>query len=200
MKRLVCILTLVSAFALLAAPGRTYAQASDPAAVVLAGLAAFNAGNIDAIMALFADNAVLTVNGGGPGGQPLVATGKDQIRAGTLAALSQHQHIVIESIQVDGDHVHVLTMLSTDALRQAGFAALESMGDFVVQNGKIVSQTLGLTPASLAKLQAAAGAGPGMPATGAPDGRGLGAALALGLLALLAGHRLRRAPGAAAGR
>ena len=69
MKRLLGILTLVSALALLAAPGRTYAQAGDPAAVVRAGLDAFNAGNIDAVMAGYADNAVLTVNGGGPGGR-----------------------------------------------------------------------------------------------------------------------------------
>jgi len=196
MKRILSIIGLLSAVALVATPGHGYAQATDPASVVRAQTDAFNSGNVDEAMSYFADNAVVT-DVAGPPGQKAVHTGKAEIRAFVLQGLADHPNTEIESVQVSGDTATVRVRVSNDMFRKLGFASLEGTGVLVVKDGKIVTFTRDLTPESAAKLGAALGGVPGMPSTGSADWGALYAALILGMLSLLAGARLRHRRGAA---
>ncbi len=190
MKRILFILSLLGALALLAAPGRSLAQATDPATVVRAQIDAYNPWDVEATVAYFADNAVLKFPGG-PTRAPLVATGKDQIRATLTRQFPGHPHTTIESIQVTGDTAHVRASNISDRLRQAGLPPVEGTAVMVVQNGLIVSVTFDAAAGPGAPAGAGAGAAPGKPATGEhQSGRAL-TLLLIGLLGIAAGSLCR---------
>lgn len=189
MKRILFILSLLGALALLAAPGRSLAQAADPATVVRGQVDAFNTWDVEATVAYFADGAVLNAPSG-PGGAPLTLTGKDQIRALLTRQFAGHPHTTIESIEVTGDTAQVRALNTSDRLRQAGLPPTEGTAVMVVQNGLIVSMTFkgpgtGAAPG--------AGAAPGMPATGANQNGPALPLLLIGLLGIAAGAAFRRA-------
>lgn len=55
------IIAMTALVVMLALPAALYAQETDPVVVVMAEIEAFNAGDIDAALALYADDVVITI-------------------------------------------------------------------------------------------------------------------------------------------
>ena len=122
--------------------------------VVQDSLKPFNAGNHEAALAYWADDAVVRLIGVPPD-QPDTYEGKEQLR-GWLESLSAiHFEIQEELIKEEGDTVTVRALSWSDPTRQLGVAPLEATEVYVVKNGKITSLTWTITSESLARLQAA---------------------------------------------
>lgn len=143
-----CVIALVVLFVLLALPMALYAQETDLEAVVTAFYEAFNAGDVDGFVFLFADRAILNIVPFG------THTGKEEIRAygeGLVALNATMEH---EILRVEGDTVTVSAWYSDDDLRALGLR-LEGIGEFTIQDGKITADTWTATDESLAALQGA---------------------------------------------
>lgn len=177
--RLITMLVLV---VLLAIPVALYAQDTDPAAVAKALANAVNAGDVEAALALFADDAV--VDTGSPASP---YTGKEEIRAWLEGMVATNFQIEIEILQVEGDTVTERDKFSDDDLRNLGIAPLEGISKITVQDGKITALIFTFTDESLAKLQAAMAA---LPETGGDAFPTYALVMALGGLAILGGLSL----------
>ena len=156
MKRLL-IITIVMALAmLLVFPTGIAAAGSDPASVAPALIRAYNAHDLDAVTALFIDDAVFTVLP-----QGIVLTGKAQIRAALQGAFAQNSSLrMVAYPQISGGKVTWSVQASNDAWRQLGIDRLLNTNEAIVRGGKITSFTVGLTPEAVARLQAALAAQP----------------------------------------
>ena len=119
------LVTLALLAVLLVACGGSSEQGADPASVVKAFHEAGNAGNVDAAMALLADDAVL-VRGGD------VITGNEQIRAWLQSEADRGITFESSNFQVAGDKV-TYTCKAFENGRQIG----EGIGEAIVQAGKI---------------------------------------------------------------
>ena len=152
MKKLLITITVMALTMLLVFPSGTAAAGSDPASVARTLLRAYNAHNLDAVTALFADDAVFTVLP-----QGIVLTGKAQIRAALQqGAFAQNSSLrMVAYPQISGDKVTWSVQASNDAWRQLGIDRLLNTNEAIVRGGKITSVTVGLTPESVARLQAA---------------------------------------------
>ncbi|CAG0943245.1 hypothetical protein ANRL1_01259 [Anaerolineae bacterium] len=150
------------------APPPTPVPPPDPMAVIKSLSDALNAGNVDAVMAFFADDATQTQTPP-PAGTSGVRTGKEQIRgffAGMIAGKFSGE---LSNLKVTGDKITYTSTFSTDTYRKLGVAPLVAAEEAVFEKGKIKSQTITVTPESLAKIQAAMAAAQAKP-TAAPDG------------------------------
>jgi hypothetical protein len=160
-------------------PVAVYAQESDPATVINAANDAWNAGDADALKALYADDAI------------------DEWIEGLVAS---NFAIEPESIQVEGDKVTIVAKAWADESRALGIAPLVTTDVYTVEAGLITSQTSTLTEESAAKLMAAMAAmePETMPETGGEAFAGYGILVALGGLSVLGGLglTLRRFSGA----
>jgi uncharacterized protein (TIGR02246 family) len=174
----------------LASAAGAAAQATDPAAVAIAFETALNAGDADALLALFADDAVITT-------QTTTAAGREQVRAflrGLVAARFRVESVADRRV-AGATETHT-ALVSTEDWKRLGIAPLEATAEVVVRDGKIASFAVTYTPASLAKLRAAtARAAPAqLPRSGGPT-TPLGAAAGLGagltLLGVALGRRRR---------
>jgi len=152
---LIAVTTLILVLAL---PVALYAQEADPAAVVNAAIDAWNAGDVDALKALFADDAVAYFPDWGD-----TETGAEEIGAWIEDLVAANFVIEPESIEVEGDTVTVVAKVWADPSRTLGIAPLVTMDVYTVQGGQITSQTSTLTEESSAKLMAAMAA---LPETG----------------------------------
>jgi LPXTG-motif cell wall-anchored protein len=190
MKKFLVVIALLAVAGVLLMPVRSYAQATDPLSVLNASIASLNAGNVEANLALFADDAVVTITTPTPG-QPSSFVGKDQIRAWDQGQVAGHQHLtVVGTPQVSGNKVTLSGTISNDTFRKLGFDSLGFNGEVTVQDGKIKTLSVGLDQASLAKVIAASSARPTMPKTGSTaDYTWL---LALSALVIAAGLVARR--------
>jgi hypothetical protein len=194
------VLQIVVTLALLAIPtsaasaqtgGVTVSQ--DPTAVVTAFVNANAARNVDAALALVADNATFTLLTSQSLGAPAadVYTGKAQIRSEFIETAPQGLQLV--SIQASGNTATAI--LSSDAdeqLRSMGLAQMGFVLVATVENGQITSATLDFTPETKSVIQiiSSGPAGPvGMPTTGGGDQAAVLVSLAL-MGVLLAGTGL----------
>lgn len=130
-----------------------------PDAVVLAATEGWNsdnvgAGQIDATLAYFADDAVFKMVGMPPE-IPDTYTGKQAIRAAFESWLPLHPRLQVEVLKVEGDTVTAQTLYWSDAMRAMGVAPLEGTDVYVVRDGLIVNETWTLTDESSSKLKAA---------------------------------------------
>lgn len=116
--------------------------------------AALNAGNVDAALAFFADDATQTQTPP-PTGTTGIRTGKEQIRAFLAGMIADKFNGEVSSFQVAGDKVSYTATFSTDTYRKMGVAPLVAAEEVVIDKGKIKSHTITITPESLAKIQAA---------------------------------------------
>jgi limonene-1,2-epoxide hydrolase len=172
--RLIAITTLV---VMLALPLALYAQETDPAAVVTAAYEAWNAGDVDAYVALMADDAVVDMPSFG------THTGLEEIRAWMEGLLPLNPQMEFEILQVEGDAVTLKSWYTDDDFRALGIV-LEATEVIVVQDGKITSDTWTVTDESMAELQAAMAA---LPETGGDPFPTHALLMALGGLAILGG-------------
>jgi quercetin dioxygenase-like cupin family protein len=131
----------------------------DPAAVVQAYIRAVNAHNVDAVLALYANDAVHEVMPPPPGATG-VYIGKAQIRQFYQQTAANHDHLaVVGTLRVVGNKVIYTKRITSDSFRRLGIATpLDAFIVAVVRAGKFTSYTAVFTPASVAKLQAAVAA------------------------------------------
>jgi ketosteroid isomerase-like protein len=181
-KRLIAVMNL---FLMLLLCTTVYAQGTDPVDVVMALQEATQAGDIEAQLALFADDAVYTLIPPAPGmSGPLV--GKDAIRARREELPALNAQSSIEIRQVDGDTVTALSRYSDDDLRGMSIDFIEGIEEYVIQDGKISTYTWTITDESLANLMAATPSPEALPETGGKAFTYL-LVIVLGALAVVAG-------------
>jgi protease I len=135
-------------------PTATPVPPPDPAAVIKSLAAALNAGNVDSVMTFYADDATITQQPA-PAGQSGILSGKEQIRGFVQGLVAGHFSGELSNLRVTGDQVTYTGSLSTDTYRKMGVAPLVVTEETMIVGGKIKSQTITVTPESLAKIQAA---------------------------------------------
>lgn len=193
-KTLLAVITTMALGALLIAPLYVSAQGTDPESVIRAIIDALNAKNIDAALALVADDAVITLIPPPPGTTG-VFTGKEEIRGWWEQYVADNSVTELSDFQVDGDNATWSAEIWADEFRALGVAPLDYRGEGIVQGGLLKSYTWKMTDQSLEKLGAAVAA---LPVTGGVLFPTHALVVALGGLALLGGvvlallHRLRR--------
>lgn len=126
----------------------------DPEAVYRAAYAAQNAGDVEASMALFAENAV-SIALPPPPGTNGVFIGKAAIREVTAEFVTRHPQIEFVDFQVNGDTLSFTLLLVEDVFREIGVFPIKFSGVAVVQDGLIQSDTWIMDKDSLARLDAA---------------------------------------------
>jgi ketosteroid isomerase-like protein len=130
----------------------------DPAAVIEAYLAAVNAGDLEAILDLYADDAV-HIFLPTPDGSAGVCLGKVNFRMWYEQSLTNGDRVEMEdgTLAVDGNQATFITRISSEPWRKLGVETLEAKTDLVVINGHIATHLVTLTPESVRTLQAARG-------------------------------------------
>jgi ketosteroid isomerase-like protein len=167
-RRWPILTTLLIAVALVALPvfslfggaGQTRAAPSDdPAAVVAAYVAAVNADDLEAILALYADDAVHMALPT-PDGTAGICRGKEQFRLFYEQGVANRDRIEVEdgTLVVVGDRVTFGARLASDPWRKLGIESLESNAEAVVVDGRITSHVVMLSPGSARELLTALGA------------------------------------------
>jgi hypothetical protein len=166
---------VLSVLALLVMPGvvgarATHAQTSDPAAVVEAYIAAANAHGVDAVLAVYAPDAVHVVMPPPPNSSGIYV-GHDQIRTfyeGTVAN-NDHLEVVAGTLRVEGNTVTYVKRVGSDPWRKLGLETLDLNIYAVVKDGKFTTYIAMMTPESVARLFAALGIiATGTPPAGTP--------------------------------
>lgn len=125
-----------------------------PAEVVARAAAAFSAGDLEGGMAYWADDAIWYIFGLPPNGSEMLR-GKEAIRAELENEIAAHLTWKVEP-KWGADNVvtsHDTTWL--DFTRQIGVAPVQGTGQYLVENGKIVTYAWTIAPESLGKLKAA---------------------------------------------
>jgi hypothetical protein len=129
-------------------------QETDPAAVAIASVDTISAGDVDASLVTFADDAVVNIL---LPGAPETYTGKEEIRAWLESLAAGHWEGGVKILQVEGNTVTTRLKSSMDPTRALGVAPLVGTDVYIVQEGKITSYTWTPTEETTAKLQAAMG-------------------------------------------
>jgi hypothetical protein len=130
----------------------------DPAAVVEAYIAAANSGDLEAILALYADDA-FHIHLPSADGSPGVCVGKDQFRMWYEQSLAHGERVALEegTVAVDGNQASFLVQITSEPWSKLGLAALAAQSEMVVIDGRIATHVVLLTPESVRQLQAARG-------------------------------------------
>jgi hypothetical protein len=124
------------------------------AAVVMGAAERYNAGDLEGLMAYWADDAIFYMFGMPPTGSE-IAKGKDQVRAVFEENIANHSRWEVEISSVVGDVVNIRSKNWHDFTRQIGVAPLEANAVFVIKDGKIASHTWTLTEDSAVRLKTA---------------------------------------------
>jgi hypothetical protein len=132
------------------------ASSDDPAAVIEAYIAAANAGDLEAILDLYADDA-FHIHLPSADGSPGVCVGKDQFRMWYEQSLAHGELVALEeeSVAVDGNQASFRVSISSEPWSKLGLEALEAQSEMVVIDGRIATHVVLLTPDSVRQLQAA---------------------------------------------
>jgi ketosteroid isomerase-like protein len=125
---------------------------TEPVAVILAMNDLCNAGDVEGVLGLFTDDAVVQ-NMPQPDGAG-VYRGKDEIRAWFAPQIQRHLHVTSQNYQAKGDTVTWETTLSEDELRAMGIESVDVTAEAVVRNGRITSFNITPTPETLRKFEA----------------------------------------------
>ena len=123
---------------------------AEPEEVINLAIDAWNAGDVDALKALFAHDAVAHFPDWGD-----TESGAEEIAAWIDDLAAVNFVIEPESVETKGDTVTVVAKVWADPTRELGVAPLVTTDVYTVQGGKITSQTSTLTEESAAKLMAA---------------------------------------------
>jgi ketosteroid isomerase-like protein len=134
-------------------------SSNDPAMVIEAYIAAVNAGDLEAILDLYADDAV-HIFLPTPDGSAGVCLGKANFRMWYEQSLANGDRVELEegTLAVDGNQATFFCQIRSEPWRKLGVEALEAKTDLVVIDGRIATHLVTLTPASVRTLQAARGA------------------------------------------
>ena len=151
---LICVIAFVLVACAAPPPTATSVPTPDHGATIKSLVDTLNVGNVDAAMAFFADDATQTQTPP-PSGQPGVRTGKDQIRGFYNGLVADHFSVELSNVKAIGDKVTYTCSFSTDTYKKMGVAPIVTNEEAVFTGGKIKSQTITVSPESLAKIQAA---------------------------------------------
>jgi uncharacterized protein (TIGR02246 family) len=124
---------------------------------------ASNANDVERVLDLFADDAVIQQVPPAPPPGPSTWTGKQQIREWFEPQL-QNLNVASRNMQLNGDTVTWNATLSGDMFRQMGVDTFDVTAETVVRGGKIVSFTVTQPPETVSKFEKAmaqGGAGQG---------------------------------------
>jgi ketosteroid isomerase-like protein len=102
---------------------------------------AMNAEDVEAAIALYADDATYTVIFG-PDEDPLVLTGKDAISERLAGFMGGHVHYDATVMATIGDTACAVCTWAIDGLRGDGVDHIEQFEEFVFRDGKIVAHTM----------------------------------------------------------
>lgn len=135
-------------------------QGSDPEAVTRAFVDAWNSQDVERVLQLFTEDAVVTT----PSlpGVPDRFEGRDQLR-GMVELYIPGFQATLTGLERRGDRVGFTATVRADAVRQMGLDALDEDNEVVVQGGKVRSFSIGFTPETQAQVQAAVQRGGGAP-------------------------------------
>ncbi|MGD8465052.1 MAG: nuclear transport factor 2 family protein [Anaerolineae bacterium] len=175
MKTRLMVITVVAL--MLALPGTLLAQESDAEAVVRSSFEALNAGDVEAAVVPYADDAVLDYGAFGS------YEGKEAIRAQFEHEVSLNASFELSDFQVDGNTARFKSRYTSVEMDALG-VALEANAVATVENGKIVTILFTGTEESMAAFQAAVAT---LPQTGGEVVPLHVVALALGGLAVAGG-------------
>jgi len=150
-KMFIVLLAIVIIFALASS---LCAQETDPAEVVTAMADALNAGDVEATMVLFTDDAIIKV-WYGDARPPSSHVGREQVRAFMEKIVAGNFKIQVEILQVLGDIAVTRTKTWMDASIQLGIAPLDYIEIYTIQDGKIKGFIDIATDETVAKLKAA---------------------------------------------
>jgi ketosteroid isomerase-like protein len=128
----------------------------DPAALIEDYVAAVNAGDLDGILELYADEAV-HIFLPTPDGSAGVCRGKDQFRMWYEQSVANGDRLEIEdgTLAVDGNQAAFVTRITSEPWTKLGLEALEAHAEMVLIDGRIMTHVVVLTPESVRQLQAA---------------------------------------------
>jgi hypothetical protein len=131
-------------------------SSDDPAAVIEAYLAAVNTGDLEAILALYADDAV-HIFLPTPDGSAGVCLGKEQFTTWYEQSLANSDRVELEdgTLAVDDNQATFLAQISSEPWRKLGLETLTAKADLVVIDGRIMTHVVTLTPESVRQLQVA---------------------------------------------
>lgn len=131
-------------------------QAQPSPEEMLADMAdALNAGDVDAAMAFFADDAVVKLVPALPPGSPDTYSGAEEIRGWFEELMAGNFEMDVEVLDVQGDTVTTRTSTWMDATRQMGVAPLVATETYSIRDGKIRGFNWAISEESLAKVEAA---------------------------------------------
>ena len=124
-------------------------------------MAAVNAGDLEAILALYDDDA-FHIALPSPDGSAGVCVGKDQFRMWYEQSLANGDRVAVVdgTLAVDGNQAAFVARLTSEPWRELGVEALEAHSEVVVIDGRIMTHVVLLTPESVRQLQAAGGTTP----------------------------------------
>jgi ketosteroid isomerase-like protein len=130
----------------------------DPVAVIDSYIAAVNAGDLEAILDLYADDAV-HIFLPTPDGSAGVCLGKSNFQMWYEQSLANGDRVELEdgTLAVDGNQATFITQISSEPWSKLGLEALEAHSEIVVIDGRIVTHVVVLTPDSMRELQGARG-------------------------------------------
>ena len=148
-KMFIVLLAIVIIFALTSS---LCAQETDPAEVVTAMADALNAGDVEATMVLFTDDAI-TKASYGDALPPDSTIGKEQIRLGMEYLVENNFKIQIEILLVLRDIVVTRTKTWMDETIQLGIAPLEYIEIYPIQDGKLKGFISIATDETVAKIK-----------------------------------------------
>ena len=148
-KKIFIVLIMVIVLAL---SSSLYAQETDPAKVLNALADSLNAGDLNATMSLFTDDAIVKIFFGNvlPSESYI---GSEQIRPLMEDLIAIHVKIQIEILQVLGDIAITRSKTWNDETIQLGIAPLDMVEIYPFEDGKIKGFASILTDESLAKIQ-----------------------------------------------
>jgi len=150
-KLFIVLLAMVIIFALTSS---VYAQETDPAKVLNTLADALNAGDVEATMALFTDDAIIKVLYG-DARPPSSHIGREQVRAFMEKLVAKNFKIQVEILQVLGDIVITRTKTWMDPTIKLGIAPLDYIEIYPIQDGKIKGFVDIATDETVAKIKAA---------------------------------------------
>ncbi len=142
------LLVIVVLALMLALPGTLLAQAADPEAVARSAYEALNAGDVEAALALYTDDAVLSLGAFGS------FSGKEELRGSFENEVAKHATWELSDFQVEGDTVTFTSRYTNDDLQAIGIT-LEGTEVITIRDGRIATDTFTVTEESMAALQAA---------------------------------------------
>jgi ketosteroid isomerase-like protein len=179
--RLIAVVLLVSLFVF---PAALYAQGTDSESVLKAITEALHKKDVEAAVALLADDIVQTLVP--PPSGTGVYKGKEEMRARFKEVVAVNAFHKFNSCQTSGDKATCSVTYSDDGLKAMGVASIEMTAEATVQGGKLKAVTWTVSQESLTKLQAAM-APKTLPKGGGTTFPGYALIIALGALALVGG-------------